>query len=490
MHARVQVGELLLPGLTPGRLDAKLSLDRGDLDVQSLAFAAPYAINLNGKGRITSLAEAPSGQIDLSVQALSTESLRALAGILGFKDAVVKSEHLPALAPFDLQAALVATRDGAMTDASLQLSGQVGGSDLALVAKAKGTLSAPKDAEIDVAGSVTGDRPQALLVLVFPELPQDRLAEAAGEQGTLSVKVAGVPSQKLSGRGALETAALKLEFEGIGALKDDGTTFNGFASVSTDDASLALPLLELDPPPSSHGVPLSISANVARQAGTIDLEQIKATVMDEPIEGSAHFDRTGAVTKFDIAATAERISLPALMGLFVAWERTASTEDMLGSVDGEAAPYWPARGFALGLLDDTEGTISLSAKTLSLGDPFPVSNGKLEAKVAGGTLAVESIDGQLFGGAFAGSGSLSPRGSGAALTAKAELKQGSLEGLTEAVAGRPLATGPFDLSFDVSGEGLSPPGVVADLSGKGSVTLGAGSLTSFTADPLREIALY
>ncbi|MCB1443183.1 MAG: AsmA family protein, partial [Methyloceanibacter sp.] len=78
VHARVQVGELLLPGLTPGRLDAKLSLDRGDLDVQSLAFAAPYAINLNGKGRITSLAEAPSGQIDLSVQALSTESLRAL----------------------------------------------------------------------------------------------------------------------------------------------------------------------------------------------------------------------------------------------------------------------------------------------------------------------------------------------------------------------------------------------------------------------------
>ncbi|MDH3879464.1 MAG: AsmA family protein, partial [Desulfobacterales bacterium] len=488
VHASLEIGELLLPSIAPGRLDARFSLDGGDLDVQSLAFIAPGALTLDGKGRVASVAEAPSGQIDLSLQAQSTESLRALTGLVGFGDRVAKSKHLAALAPFDIRAALVAGRDGATTDASLELSGKVGGSDLALMAKAKGAVAAPRDAEIDIIGSVTGDRPQALLVLMFPDLPQDRLAEAAGAQGTLSLQVKGIPSQKLSGRSALETEVLQLEFEGNGALKDDGTMLNGYAAVWTEDASLALPLLGLDPPPSAHGVPLSVSANVASESGKVDLEQVKATVSDEPIEGVANFDRSGDVTTFDITARAERISLPAVMGLFVAWERAESTEDMLGAVDGDAAPVWPARGFALGLLDDAEGTLSLSTKTLSLGKPFQVSGGKIKAKVDRGSLTVESLDGQLFGGTFAGSGALAPRGSGAALTAKAELKQGSLAALSAAVAGAPLATGPFDLSVYVTGEGLSPPGIVADLGGKGALTLGAGELTSFTAAPLRQIA--
>ncbi|ODR98122.1 hypothetical protein AUC68_11585 [Methyloceanibacter methanicus] len=344
VHASLEIGELLLPDIAPGRLDARLSLDGGDLDVQSLAFIAPGAMTLDGKGRIVGVADAPSGQIDMSLQAQSTDSLRALAGLLGFGNRVAKSKHLAALAPFDIRAALVAGRDGAATDASLELSGQVGGSNLALMAKAKGTLAEARDAEIDIAGSVTGERPQALLVLLFPDLPQDRLAEAAGAEGTLSLKVAGIPSQQLSGRSALETEVLQMEFEGNGALKDDGPTLNGYAAVWTEDASLVLPLLGLDPPPSAHGVPLSVSANVSSDSGKVHLEQIKATVSEEPIEGAADFDRSGDVTTFDISARAERISVPAVMGLFVAWERAESTKDMLGAVDGDAAPVWPRAG--------------------------------------------------------------------------------------------------------------------------------------------------
>ncbi|MGD9400567.1 MAG: AsmA-like C-terminal region-containing protein, partial [Methyloceanibacter sp.] len=488
VRAHLEVGELLLPDIAPGRLSAQLSLSGGNLDVQSLAFVAPGAMTLGGQGKIASVTETPSGQIDLSLQAQSTDSVRALAGLVGFSDRVVKSEHLSALTPFDIKAALVASPEGNATDASLQLDGKVGGSNLALLAKANGTLDQARDAEIDIVGSVTGDRPQALLVLLFPDLPQDRLAEAAGAQGTLSLKLKGVPSKELSGRAALETAVLQLAFEGIGALPEGGTTLNGFASIWTEDASLALPLLGLDPPPSSLGVPLSVSANVASESSKVDLEQIKATVMEQPIEGAAHFGRNGDVTTFDIAATAERVSLPALMGLLVAWERAESTEEMLGAIDDDAAPVWPARGLSLGLLDKAEGTISLSAKTLSLGKPFQVSSGKLQVKVDQGNLAIESVDGTLFGGTFSGSGSLSPRGSGAALTAKANLKQGDLAALTEAIAGVPRAKGVFDLSFDVAGDGLSPPGIVADLSGQGGMTLGAGTLTSFTAAPLRQIA--
>ena len=58
-----------------------------------------------------------------------------------------------------------------------------------------------------------------------------------------------------------------------------------------------------------------------------------------------------------------------------------------------------------------------------------------------------------------------------------------------ALTGSGLAKGPFDLSFSVQGEGLSPPGVVAGLSGEGSLSLGAGQLLALTSDPLRQVAL-
>ncbi|MEM7192767.1 MAG: AsmA family protein, partial [Pseudomonadota bacterium] len=138
VEANLQIGELILPNLAPGKLDTELSLKDGDLDIRSLAFVAPGAMTLSGKGRIESLGDAPSGQLDLSLQAQSTKSLRSLTEILGFSERVTKSKHLPALSPIDLRAELVASRDGELTDASVELSGQLGGSDLAVVARARG----------------------------------------------------------------------------------------------------------------------------------------------------------------------------------------------------------------------------------------------------------------------------------------------------------------------------------------------------------------
>ena len=73
---------------------------------------------------------------------------------------------------------------------------------------------------------------------------------------------------------------------------------------------------------------------------------------------------------------------------------------------------------------------------------------------------------------LAASGSLAPRGNGAELAARADLKGGKLEDFSKSVTGSALAKGPFDLAFNVQGEGLSPPGVVAGLSGEGDALAG------------------
>ena len=124
-------------------------------------------------------------------------------------------------------------------------------------------------------------------------------------------------------------------------------------------------------------------------------------------------------------------------------------------------------------------------------DPRPDPQGqrrRAAAAVGQKGLSITSLTGRLFGGEFTASGTLAPRGNGAELTAQANIKGGKLDEFAKSVTGASLAKGPFDLGFTVQGEGLSPPGLVAGLSGQGSFSLGAGALQALSPDPLRRVA--
>jgi uncharacterized protein involved in outer membrane biogenesis len=489
MRVTLRVGELLLPNIPAGKLDARFALVGDTLDVEQLDFAAANEIALNGKGRIEQLSQAPSGRVDFALKAATTDSLRITSALFGLPESVARSKHLSALAPLDIHVGLVAAREGDATNASVEVGGRAGGSDVAFVARAIGDPTKLGEAKIDIDGSVTGERPQAFLVLLFPDLPQERLAAAGESQGKLTVKLQGVPKTKIIGKAALETAAMQLAFDGQGSLQESGLALLGKGSIVSRDAGVALMMGGLEAPPSAAGVPLSLRADIVKQGGSIDLNAVTGTVAGEPVQGSAHFDTGGAKTQFKLAASADTVSLPSLLGVLVAWQRTPSTEEMLGALGADASGVWPSRGFSLGIIENAEGEIKLNAKKLALGSPLQVTAAALIARVDKDGLAVTDLTGRLFGGAFAASGSLSPRGAGAELKAHAELKGGKLEELSKSVAGANLAKGPFDLAFTVAGEGLSPPGLVAGLSGEGTLALGAGVLQALTPDPLRRVAM-
>ena len=489
VRATLRVGELLLPNIPAGKLDARFALIGDTLDVQQLDFAAGDAIALDGKGRIERLSQAPSGWVDFALRAATTDSLRITSELFGLPESVSQSKHLSALAPLDVHVGLVAAREGAATNASIELGGKAGGSDIALVAHALGEPAKLGEAKIDIDGSVTGDRPQALLVLLFPNLPAERFAAAGGSQGKLTVKLAGIPNTKLTGKAALETAAMKLGFDGQGSVQEAGVAFTGKSSLTSQDASLALMLIGLEAPPSAAGVPLAVHADIVKQLASIDLNAVSGMVAGQAVDGSAHFDTGGNIVHFKLAANADSVSLPSLLGMLVAWQRSPSTEEMLGTIGAGASEVWPSRGFSLGVIENADGDITLNAKQLALGAPFQVSGASLLARVDKAGLTLTDLKGRIFGGAFDASGTLSPLGAGASLKAHAEIKGGKLEEMSKSIAGASLAKGPFDLAFSVAGEGLSPPGVVAGLGGEGTFSLGAGTLQGLTPDPLRRVAV-
>jgi hypothetical protein len=488
MRVTLRVGELLLPNIPPGKLDARFGLQGGTLDVEQLDFAAASTLALNGRGRIEHLRDKPSGRVDFALQAANADSLRIVAGLFGLPEGVSRSMHLSPLAPMNVRVSLVAAREGDLTNAAIEIAGKAGASDVSLVARALGDSAKPGEARIDVDGKVVGEKPQAFLVLLFPDLPLERIATPAGSQGRLIVKFSGVPNTKVACKAALETAPIEVAFVGEGSLQPNGLALAGKGAVVSRDASAALTLLGMEAPPSAANVPLSLRLNFSKQASIVDLTAITGSVAGETVGGSVHLDLGGARTRFAMSGSAGTVSLPSLLGVLVAWHRTPSTEEMLGAVGAGASEVWPARGFALAPIEEAEGKIDLKAGTLSLGSAVKVQDAVLTAALGKEGLSITELRGRLYGGDFVASGNLAPRGNGAELTARADLKGGKLDDLTKNVAGAPLAKGAFDLAFDVQGEGLSPPGVVAGLSGEGTLSLGAGVLQALSSAPLRGVA--
>jgi len=389
VRVTLRVGELLLPNIPSGKLDARFSLINGTLDVEQLDFAAGNAIALNGKGRIERLSEAPSGRVDFGLKASTADSLRIASGLFGLPDNVTKSPNLASLVPLDLHVGLVAAREGEATRASLELGGHAGGSNVALTAHALGEPAKLSGAKIDLNANVTGARPEAILVLLFPDLPAQRIAAASGGgQGRLTVNLAGVPKINVVGKAELATAALDIAFEGQGSLQDTGIALAGKGSATSKDSSLALMLVGLEAPPSTAGVPLSLRGDLVKQGPNIDLAGVTGFVADQAVEGAAHFDKSGGKTRFKLTANADSVSLPSLLGVLVAWQRTPSTEEMLGAIGAGASEVWPSRGFSLGVIENSEGEITLNAKKLRLGEPFQVTSASLQGRVDKGGLTV------------------------------------------------------------------------------------------------------
>jgi uncharacterized protein involved in outer membrane biogenesis len=489
VHAALRVGELLLPNIPAGRLDAKFSLAKDTLDVERLDFAAPGAIALNGSGRIERLSDAPAGQVDLSLQAMTADGLKVTSELLGLGDGVTKSKQLASLAPLDLHMGLTSMREGNATKASIEVKGKAGGTDVSIFAKATGDPGKLGDAAIDIDGSVEGNEPQILLGFLVPGVaPERRLAVAGAERGTFTLKAQGVPSKNVAGHGELETADLQLAFDGQGSLRPEGVALSGQASAKSSNAGVALALLGLDASPSA-AVPLDLRADVVKTTGSIEFKSISGEIASEPVGGSATFDTSGDKTRFRVAADTGSVSLPALLGGLIAWQRTPSTEEMLGSLAQNASQVWPARGFALEPLANAEGEIALTAKELALGAPFQVEEATLTAHVDQKGFSVTDLQGRLFGGSFAASGTLTPKGTGAGLKLHAELASGRMDQLSQSLAGRVLAKGPFTFVVDVSGEGLSPPGLVAGLNGEGALFLDPGVLQALSPEPLKRVAL-
>jgi uncharacterized protein involved in outer membrane biogenesis len=489
-HVALHAGTLLLPDAPAGSLDADLVYANDTLHIATLNFVSPGAVSLNASGQIDQLSKAPAGQLSFALSGQKPQSLKVVAELLGLPDRVSRTDYLARLAPLDLKGTLKADRQQDTTDASLDIAGTANGASIAVHGTALGNLDRLADARIDAGGSVQNADSEALLGALFPGLAAERLKQRLAalpqSKSGLNVTLSGTPNRKMTGSIKL-IGPVNLSFTGDGSLQGSALSLNGDVAAKTDDAALLIGLSGLEVPPSAKSVPVTLDATLSKQAKTIDLAPVSLTLGKDSVQGEAHLRFSAAGPEFSLDANADSLSLPSLLGVLVAWERTPSTEQILGSITQGTAAVWPARGFALAPLSWARAQVDLKAKTLLLGEAFPLRDAELTAETGAGGLVFKTLSGTLFGGKFSGSATLSPRGEGAHLDAHATLASAGLAPATGAIAGKPLAQGKFGLDCHVSGEGLSPPGLVAGLSGGGTLTLRRGTILSLDAGALERM---
>ena len=110
-------------------------------------------------------------------------------------------------------------------------------------------------------------------------------------------------------------------------------------------------------------------------------------------------------------------------------------------------------------------------------------------------LRVSKLTGKLWGGKFKADATLTAKAAGRAnagrrarLTADLTLDRADLRKLPAASDGRSLAKGFGDLRLSLSGEGLSPHGLVSVLAGQGSLRLDGGAIYGLAPQAIAKAA--
>ncbi len=487
----IAFGAVALPGMAEGPLDAQFSYRDGTLDIARLSFSAGETLSVQGQGRVEQLTKAPSGKVDFALKAANQDAAKLIVETLGLPEWLGNDgQRIARLAPLDLAIGVDAKRSGDVSNVALDIAGSAGETNLAVKGMFEGRIDNFESGAIDGEATLTSSDARQIVELIAPEKAPKRLdgeAAAPGE-GVLRIKAKGSPGAGMETSASLSAQLIDVRFDGQSRWLNGWLALEGDFAVSSPDDAFAYALAGLPAPPDREAA-FDLRGKIVSESGIYRLTEISGSVADADIGGTASLDLAQARPAVIADVTATRLSLAALLGLSVAWDRNPATEDVVADGTAQGGSVWPARAFGLG---DAAADFDLKivAPTVALFEGVEADNARVELSLRPNVLQLTKLEAELFGGRLAMSGKLEGKGTSAALEATIDLADAQLDPLGRAIAGRVIAEGPVGLSLTVNGEGLSPSGLIAGLDGKGQIALGDGMLRNLSAQPLKEVAAY
>ncbi len=473
----ISAGSIKMAGSDARNVALHLKYGDGLITVSKLSAETTRGLTLKAEGSVP-LDGAARGRFGGRIEAQSPEAI-VQAAVLAGLDTAVAERRAAHLSPAALTVSYSANAAG---PASARLSGNLGQVRVEGGAEFKGSLSDWNKTELSAHLKLSEPDGNQFAALFFPKAALPAGA-AATVPGILSLKLRGNPKQ-LRTDALLSSGALQAKAHGSATLKP--LSFQGEAAAGSraPEQFLPSPLLALlGGKPGAH---LTVSANFTAGASRIDARELSAETPGNSVTGRLAIE-AGGVTHIDADLKARSIELPAVLGYFLSQGQGDTFAAALpSSLTSEPPPpdIWNGRPFALAAFKQTEGTVTLAAKTMKLSENVVVSGASLQATLGKGRLDIGSLTGKMLGGALDADLSLTANGSAVAAQGAFTLSGADLAGIA-APGTPPLVTGLATLSLKASGQGLSPRGLISVLRGDGTIQLAGGRLTKLTPHTLQ-----
>jgi uncharacterized protein involved in outer membrane biogenesis len=483
----LRIAQLTMPDLEARDVRSVFRYENGTLDIRELNLATTDGLSVKADGALTNFDTSPNGAVNLAVNAPSTASLANLAKLFGLESfGSAAQRRMDALAPLRINGKLNGNSKDHLLN--LTLAGNAAGSELTLNGRFDGEFSALSQARLDLNGTIANADGRRLIAQLAPEVPMTGDASRNGP-GVLKISVLGALKGGLASKLELRTPEAEGRFEGQIAMADSAPWgMNGDLWLRAGQASTALSMLRLSPGGTPVSGELDLRAGISKQDNKFQVANVSLQIGGETISGSATVDTAGErpVANVDVRATS--VMLPKLAAYLVDWDRKDISAGGDGNVlTGNVNP-WPNQSFAFRSFSAMEGSLKVKAPALTLTDGLALANAQLDASLKNGTLTVETLKGQLYGGNFSGSGTLAAGDGKAVLKGQLKLDKADLARLTIASDGKPLAKAAGELRLAFNGEGFSPRGLLTVLQGKGRVKINKGTLFGLSPAVLGQAA--
>jgi uncharacterized protein involved in outer membrane biogenesis len=481
----VRIAHLQMPSLEAKDVRSVLRYENGTFDIGELNLATTDGLSVKAHGHITDFSQKPNGELNLTIDAPNASAVSNLSRLAGFDNVGQAAQRrMDAFAPLQLKGNLNADRKS--RELRLTLAGSAAGSELTFNGQLDGDFADLNTSKLDMSGVISNADGRHLIAQLAPEVPVDTSASTSGP-GTLKVTASGALKSGLKGSVVLRTAEAQGRFEGrIAPLDNPSWSLDGDINLHAAQATTALSMLRISPGGTPVTGPLEMHATLKKKATKYEIGSLDLQIGGEAVGGSIKVDTAGARPFAEIDIGAGAVMLPRLGAYLVDWDRKDLSSQLAEATTG--ASIWANQAFSFRAFEVADGTLKIRASSLTLTDGLTLGEAQLQASLKNGALDISALNGQLYGGTFSGTGKLTSERGRIVLDAQLKLDKADLAKIAIDRNGKPLAKGKGELEFTLAGEGFSPRGLIAVVSGNGQLRLQKGTLNGLTPAVLRDAA--
>ena len=484
-------------------VDADLAIENGALAMPRLNFttATGLAVELEGEtkpSQTDTKAAGPAartGQVRGTVSAPDSTAIAGLSQALGLgSQDHASSQSLAALAPLRLAGVV---NFGARTprSADIQIDGMAGTARVTGNLLLDGGWSTWRTAP----GDITLVAESANIALTLAALTGGDTKVAAQDfdpprAGRFAIKALAGSSGGYLSNAILQSEGFEAKYDGTTKFAAEaGWQSEGDVQIRADDARIPLTLAGLRTGKGAGQVALAgaikLTSNKSGQTFVLDGLQAGGSKISGRVALAANAEPSnkGQARSIDADLAVDSGSVIAMLALLTNETATAllvtppaEIDEKLSqsskkrrnqpqspvppSVVASEPSIWPAQSFDAGLFANLNGRIKATFGTLSIEPGLGLSEALVDVAITPGRIDVAHIDGKALGGTVTSALTLDKDPVGVKLAASFALKAGG------------AASSNAILKFDAGGRAASPAGLIADIKGKGELTLAEAAL--------------